>query len=119
MDPHQRMVMEQTYHALHDARIGPSTLRGSNTSVFVGAGIAEHLSMTFADPKNITHHSMSGNALSVISGRVSYTWDLRGTSLTVDTACSSAMTAFDLAVKAVTSGESDVSIVSRCESVQT
>lgn len=82
MDPQQRLVLECSYEALLDAYINPATLAGSNTGVFVGAGIAEYMAMAFSDPDNMTSHTMSGNSLAVIANRVSNIWDLRGPSLT-------------------------------------
>lgn len=60
MDPQQRLVLECTYEALLDAYINPTTLAGSNTGVYVGAGIAEYMAMAFSDPDNMTSHTMSG-----------------------------------------------------------
>jgi len=111
MDPQQRLVLECTYEALLDAYINPTTLAGSNTGVYVGAGIAEYMAMAFSDPDNMTSHTMSGNSLAVIANRVSNIWDLRGPSLTTDTACSSAMTAFHLGCQALKTGDCDVAIV--------
>lgn len=60
MDVQQRLALEVAYEALLDARINPDSLRGTQTSVFAGAGIAEHLSMSFNDPDNMTSHTMVG-----------------------------------------------------------
>jgi phthiocerol/phenolphthiocerol synthesis type-I polyketide synthase C len=56
-------------------------------------------------------HMMTGNSLSIMANRISYTFDLRGPSLAVDTACSSSLVALDLAAEAIRSGAIETAIV--------
>ena len=54
------------------------------------------------------------NHQSILAGRISHFFDLRGPSVTVDTACSSSLHALHLAVQSIRDGESEQAIVTAC-----
>ena len=116
MDPQQRLVLEVTWEALERGGIAPDSLRGSQTSVFVGITTNDyaHLNM-MRDPAELDAYAATGSALNVVPGRVAYTLGLHGPSIAIDTACSSSLVAIHLACQSLRSRESDMASGRRCQ----
>ncbi|BCB79273.1 hypothetical protein GCM10022251_20800 [Phytohabitans flavus] len=104
MDPQQRLLLETAWEAVESAGVDPSTLRGTDTGTFVGAGNSSYVSLVGSD-ESAEGYTVTGAAASVISGRISYLLGLEGPAVTVDTACSASLVALHLAAQSLRSGE--------------
>ena len=79
-DPQQRLLLEVAWEALEDAGLTQEWLAGRAVSVFVGASSTDYLQTQSRDQnlRSINAYTNSGNALSILSNRLSYLLDLRG-----------------------------------------
>ncbi|WP_437669739.1 SDR family NAD(P)-dependent oxidoreductase [Sorangium sp. So ce131] len=110
LDPQQQLLLEVGWEALEHAGEDPEALRGSATGVFVGVSAVEH-----AEAQDVAGDSalylVTGNAPSVVAGRLSFFLGLHGPSLAVDTACASSLSAVHLACQSLRQGECDRALV--------
>jgi acyl transferase domain-containing protein len=74
------------------------------------AGEIDYMTFVLRDEQQIPTYNATGCSQTLLSNRISWAFDLRGTSLTIDTACSSGLVALDLACQELWAGRSSTAI---------
>ncbi|MGW0665908.1 non-ribosomal peptide synthetase/type I polyketide synthase [Streptomyces sp. NPDC002746] len=112
MDPQQRKLLEVAWEALEDGGQRPAELAGSDTAVYVGAFTLDYKILQFADLSfgTLAAHTATGTMMTMVSNRISHSFDFRGPSLSVDTACSSSLVAVHLACQSLNRRESGLAL---------
>ncbi|WP_267897927.1 type I polyketide synthase [Nocardia suismassiliense] len=112
MDPRHRLLLELAWNAVEHAGIDPTSLRGSDTAVFLGCDEFANDYLRQAESElDREPYLATGTTLSLTAGRISYKLGCHGPSMVIATGCSSALVAIHTAVAALRRGECRVAIV--------
>jgi len=110
MDPQQRIFMQTVWAAVEDSGHRMSEFARTNMCLFVGVGGSDYSELLRASGAGVGAHTATGSAHSLLANRISFLYDLRGTSEPIDTACSASLVAMHRAVQALRAHESDAAI---------
>jgi amino acid adenylation domain-containing protein len=113
VDPQQRLLLEVAWEALEHAGQPPDQLIGSQTGVFLGISTNDYSVLLNNSMHSSSNNAQSGagNAASVASGRLSYSFGFQGPCISIDTACSSSLVAAHLAVQSLRNDECALALV--------
>ena len=108
-EPQVRMLLNCAWETLEHAGWDLHSLRNSPTGVFVGAQVPAVAN--WRPQHGVTEYSVSGISLAMLANRVSYHFNLMGSSATYCTACSAGLTALHAAMNALACGDCDQALV--------
>ncbi|KAK7184383.1 hypothetical protein DPSP01_013833 [Paraphaeosphaeria sporulosa] len=111
LDPQQRIHLETAYEALESAGLPLESVKGSRTSVHVATVSRDYDRNAYRDPQDLAKYQLTGCGEAITSGRVSYTFDLRGPCFSLDTGCSGSLVGLHLAIQGLRSRETDMALV--------
>ena len=103
---------KSAWEALEDAGITRAGLSKHTAGVFIGMSSADYgdLQLQLHDSSSMDVYTLSGTARSILAGRISHAFDLKGPSIAVDTACSSSLVAVHLACQSLWHGDCDLAL---------
>ncbi|MFC0711826.1 SDR family NAD(P)-dependent oxidoreductase [Azorhizophilus paspali] len=99
MNPHQRLILQESWKALEDAGYNPKSFQGQSVGIFVGA-----------EPTGYFHETFIGASDAIIASRLSYFLDFKGPALVVNTGCSSSASAIHLACESLRNREANLTL---------
>jgi SagB-type dehydrogenase family enzyme len=108
VDPLQRLMLMVAAQAVAHAGYWRDHLAGMRAGVYVGASHSGYADL-IGEQHDLTR-MLPGSMTSVVAGRISHFFDLRGPSMVIDTACSSSLVAIDQACRALVLGDVDLAI---------
>lgn len=111
MDPQQRLLLEMGWEAIERAGYSVSSLRGCAGGIYIGAVNSEYAQLQSRMPDSALNGYMgTGNATSVLAGRLAFHLGFEGPAMVVDTACSSSLVSVDLACQSLRSGKTNLAL---------
>ena len=113
IDPLQRMILEVIYEALETAGIASDKLKNTKTGVYIALGNSDYIQARFrsGNLETVDIYDTTGIPFGTACGRVSYLYDLKGTSFSIDAACASSLLAVHLANEDLNNKTIDTAIV--------
>jgi acyl transferase domain-containing protein len=109
MDPQERLLLEEVWHALEDAALTRRRLADRTVGVYIGVMYSQY-QLLEAEEAVKGNFLYLGSSYASIANRISYFFNFQGPSIALDTMCSSSLTALHLACEALRSGAVQVAV---------
>jgi thioesterase domain-containing protein/3-oxoacyl-(acyl-carrier-protein) synthase/acyl carrier protein len=94
MDPQQRLLLEAAFSLKHQTNFSRE-----NVGCYIACCSLDYTKMPMIQSMPINGFSFASSSLSVVSGRTSFSFGLRGPSLTIDVACASSLVTTHLGLR--------------------
>ncbi|MDQ3510175.1 MAG: polyketide synthase dehydratase domain-containing protein, partial [Pseudomonadota bacterium] len=108
MDPQQRLMLQNCWHAIENAAIDPRSLSGSRCGVYIGCGATDYHDRS--REHRYSTQGFTGASMPILAARISYFLDLQGPCLSIDTACSSSLVAIASACDSLAARNCDLAL---------
>ena len=108
-EPQVRMLLNCAWEAIEHVGWDLRALHNSPTGVFIGSQVPAV--SNWRPQHGVTENSVSGISLAMLANRISYHFNLMGSSATYCTACSAGLTALHAAMNALACGDCEQALV--------
>ena len=108
-EPQVRMLLNCAREAIEHVGWDLHSLRNSPTGVFIGSQVPAV--SNWRPQHGVSEHTVSGISLAMLANRVSFYFNLMGSSATYCTACSAGLSALHAAMNALACGDCDQALV--------
>ncbi|MDR3514225.1 MAG: amino acid adenylation domain-containing protein [Azospirillaceae bacterium] len=114
LDPPQRLLLEEAWHAFEDAGYDPARI-DERVGVFVGSSLSGYLYENVLPHRDIVasvgaFQALIANDKDFAATRIAYKLGLRGPGISVNTACSTSLVAIHQAVTALRDGQCELAL---------
>ncbi|MFA1369913.1 SDR family NAD(P)-dependent oxidoreductase [Legionella pneumophila] len=112
LDPQQRLALSTTWHALEDAGLVESELKGSHTGIYLGISTHDYdqLIQKQVPLTELGTYQATGTSFATSAGRIAYFLGTNGPCMAIDTACSSSLVCIHQASRALQAGDCELAI---------
>jgi acyl transferase domain-containing protein/acyl carrier protein len=110
IDPQQRLILAAAWEALEAGNHAGAPIDRDRAAIYVGMGSNEFAQLLARHSESIGPHFGTGNAPSILAGRIAYFLDWHGPAVTIDTACSSSLVAILHACESIQRGDCDIAL---------
>ena len=108
IDPQQRIALQVAWEAFEQGGIDIAEWKGRSVGVFMGCFTADYQNIQFLDQMGYSVYSTTGMMNTMLSNRLSFTFDFKGPSMSIDTACSASLTALHQACISLQRNRSEI-----------